>query len=176
MQEAKIVKLCQELDARFSPSLQVMKGFNKGIDVIWPELLEIHDGAYEPALKRLKIETNSLPTVDRVKSILVVEGKKAMLADADHREREWNKSKGKKGVGGKPEEVDAVACRLAIAARDEHAHFACEGIALMRRPDKTREQKLEFFKLMDDQYPGIGWGIEGMRLKGFWEGKPLNPA
>jgi len=55
------------------------------------------------------------------------------------------------------------------AQKDQHAKYAAMGMQLMKRDDKTQEEKLEFFKTMDDKYPGIGWGIEGMKLKKMWD-------
>ena len=161
MQEAKLLDLCRELDERFSPSRQVMKGFERAINAVWLELCSVHDAAYEPALKRLKIETNTLPTVERVRSVFEVEGKKAMLKDSDYRDREWGKTKedNPRREAGRPEEVSLTAVQ--IIARDEHARCALQGFAMMQRSDKTHKEKLEFFKLMESRYPGIGWGKEG---------------
>lgn len=55
------------------------------------------------------------------------------------------------------------------AQQEEHAKFAMMGLALMRRDDKTREEKLDFFRTMEGRYPGVGWGREGASLKRFWE-------
>jgi hypothetical protein len=39
----------------------------------------------------------------------------------------------------------------------------------MRRSDKTHDEKLDFFKVMESRYPGRGWGKEGASLQRYWE-------
>ena len=158
MQGKLLLQLVEELRLRFLPTPVVWKGFNRGIDSIWTELeQQVHDGAYEPALKRLRIETNTLPTVERVRSVLEVEGKKAMLKDSDYRDREWTKTKepNPRRDNSKPGEAQLTAVQL--IARDEHAKLAIQGFLMMQRNDKTHKEKLEFFKLMASRYPHLDW-------------------
>ena len=160
--------MSKEMAARVVTMLkeQFKKSFPEaGMRLIWPEIVKAEDKAIEGAYDYFVIN-NRFPSPQQLKDQVAVESKRLGLVRSDRRESEWNNQKEKRGEGP----------RLELSARDEHAKAAVMCIKTMYRPDKTRGEKLELFKVMDDQYPGIGWGVEGMRLKGFWEdGNPLTP-
>lgn len=146
---------------------QFKKSFPEaGMKLVWSDLVAAQDMALAGAFDYFVLN-NRFPSPQQLKDQVAIETKKLAAEQSARREKEWEAKKEKRN------DPD----HLKIAARDEHAKFALQGIALMRRTDKTREEKLDFFRMMDDRYPGVGWGIEGARLKGFWEeGKPLTPA
>lgn len=61
------------------------------------------------------------------------------------------------------------------AQKEEHAKYAMMGMELMRRDDKTQEEKLDFFRVMESRYPGIGWGKAGASLQKAWAGEKEEP-
>lgn len=60
-----------------------------------------------------------------------------------------------------------------LAMREEHAKMAGQVMQQMRRDDKTPEEKLEMFRTMEERYPSAGWGIEGAKLKKWYEKRGL---
>jgi hypothetical protein len=59
------------------------------------------------------------------------------------------------------------------AMRDEHAKMAGQVMNQMWRGDKTPEEKLELFRVMEERYPGVGWGMEGVSLQKWYKRRGL---
>lgn len=125
-----------------------------GIEKIWPDLLKENPKAMEAAFDYFALNSAFLPSPALLLSRVQGEGRvirqKATLA-AESAE--------------KAKEIPSDGNALERAARDEHAKLALQGLTLIRRNDKTWDEKLEFFKLMDTRYPNFGWALAGMELK-----------
>ena len=135
---------------------QLQKTFTRnfpkaGIEKIWPEMLKESPKAMEAAFDYFALNSAFLPSPAILLARVQIEGKRIRSENTVKAEREE-----------KTKEVPSDGTALERAARDEHAMFAIQGIHLMRRNDKTLEEKLEFFRVMEERYPGRGWGKAGV--------------
>ena len=128
-----------------------------GIEKIWPDLLKEPPKAMEAAFDFFALNSAFLPSPSIFLARVQTEGKRIrseQTVKAERMEKE------------KEPWTDGNA--LERAARDEHAKYALQGINMMRRTDKTRDEKLDFFRVMEERYPGRGWGKAGAELQRYW--------
>jgi hypothetical protein len=155
MQEKLLGQLFNELKERFSPSAtrSAIRSLDVGFDVIWAELVElVDDDAYGPALRRLKTETNNLPTADRVRTILLDETKKVRAAAEKNRLDRWYKNKG----GETRAELDQAP---SIFTRVQQIEMASDAMALLKKiPYMTRLESIRAHQALAEKYPGSGFG------------------
>lgn len=171
MNEAQAIQVFDELIRRFEPSRQVQKSFDAAFNVIFADLLTIHEDAIEPALKRLKTSTNYLPSAEKVLQAFKAEGKEVAKNATSRREEAWNRQKG----GADRRELDKAGSFFSTQEKaDEHA-MAGMMCLKAQMTDKSHTDKLEFFKLMENRYPGIGWGLAGIDQQKWYEKQKARP-
>ena len=138
--------LVEQLEKNFS------RKFPKaGIEKVWPDMLKESSQAMEAAFDYFALNSAFLPSPAMLLSKVQAEGKRIRMEQTVQAER-----------AEKAKEIASDGNALERAARDEHAKFAIQGIAMMRRTDKTDTEKLEFFRIMDERYPRFGWAKYGM--------------
>lgn len=123
----------------------------KGLEDINAALLKEPAKAIEAAGDHFAIHSAFLPSAAIFLAKVQAEGKRIRSEQTVKAERDE-----------KAKETWSDGTALERAARDEHAKFALQGINLQRRSDKTDAEKLEFFRIMEDRYPGRGWGMAGV--------------
>lgn len=144
-----------------------------GIKAVWKELIAQPGKAIEAAVDALCLSNSYLPSpqvfLDRVKQ----EAKKIAAEQSRQREREWAEQKG----GETPEQIRRQGSIFTREMQDAHAKHSVQAILLMLSP-ASREDKLECFRMMDKNYPGVGWAHEGMKLQKEWQGpsRKVQPA
>ena len=174
MQAETLYLLHKELTERFKPGLAAARSLWDGLSVLAAELqAEADDRAYDPALRRLKTETLNLPNPDRVRTILMDETKKVRVKDSDQRDREWTKTKEPRQTSGGMKPVSELTTAQ-LVARDEHAKAALMCLRSMQT-DLPPDKKLEFFMMMEQRYPGIGWGSALIDQQKWYKRKATRP-
>ncbi|CAK0754994.1 hypothetical protein CCP3SC15_2010002 [Gammaproteobacteria bacterium] len=125
------------------------KNFPKaGIEKIWPDLVKEPAKAMESAFDFLVMNKAYLPTPQELLQRVQHEAKEIRKEEARIREAEWTATK-------------EEGSNLFDAARDEHAKAALMCLTAMQS-NKSPEEKLKFFRMMEDRYPGRGWGLAGI--------------
>ncbi|BCS54757.1 hypothetical protein [Geobacter sp. SVR] len=136
----------------------------------WPEtaiasvlsdLESLPEEAMIQATKRAfqELPPKFLPAIKKVVDLVHEEASKLFAAQGAKAEEHWSKNKERRGE-------ETILSRNPNSKFMEHAQKA---VLVMMDPDKTREEKLEVFRVMERAYPGIGYAHEGARLQAHWQ-------
>jgi hypothetical protein len=162
MQEKLLCQLFNELKARFEncSTRAALRSLELGIEALWQDLVDqADDDAYPRAIRRLKSETNNLPTADRVQRILLEETKKARdLAEKTRLDR-WYKKKG----GETRAELEQQPSSF---SRVQQIEMAADAVALLRRiPVMTRLERIIAQQDLEAKYPGSSFGLTQLEIR-----------
>lgn len=135
----------------------------------WPEtairyvlddLSTLPDSAMIAATKRVCMEfpPRLLPAIGKVVEVVKQESAKIFATQGARVEEHWSKVKDKRGE-------ETVLSRNPSSKFMEHAQKA----VLVMMSDKSREEKLDVFRVMERSYPGLGYAQEGARLQQHWQ-------
>ena len=159
------ILLCQlldELKARFQSvaTKGALRSLEAGMEAIWYELEnETSDDAYPGALRRLKTETNNLPTADRVQRILQEETKKARTSTEKTRLDRWFKTKG----GETRWELDQAP---SLFSRPQQIEMASDAVALLKRiPFLDKLERIQAQQELDEKYPGGTFALTQVEIR-----------
>lgn len=152
MEVATLYLMHKELTVRFKPTAASSRSLWDGLSVLVPELqVEADDRAYEPALRRLKIETLNLPTADRVRTVLLDETKKVRARADKERCDQWYKKKG----GEKREELDQ---QPNLFTSPQCTPMGREAVQLLIAiTTMSPLQRIRACDEMEERYPGTGF-------------------
>jgi len=135
-----------------------------GMKAIWSELVKQPEKAIEAAVNSICLNSSYLPAPAMLLEKVKTEAKMMAAKAAKEREEEWAKEKG----GGSRKDMEHSGSIFTAEQQDAHGRHSLQAIRLMLG-SASRKDKLECFKVMDQQYPGVGWAMEGMRLQKEWE-------
>lgn len=164
MSQQMASEVVKRLKAQFGKSFP-----EAGMKLIWKELCEANDKALEDAFDFFVLN-NRFPSPQQLKDQVTTHSKLIAAKAAADREDEWNKTKG----GATRKELERSGSIFTAEQRDEHGKAASMCLVAMGS-DRSRKAKLEFFRMMEDRYPGIGWGMEGVRLQKHWDRQDTRP-
>lgn len=131
-----------------------------GMKAIWPELIRQPEKAIAAAVDSICLNRSSIPSPAQFLEAVKNESKLIAAKETRQREIEWAETKG----GETPEQIRKQGSIFTREQSDAHGRHALQALRLMMSP-ASREDKLECFRVMESQYPGVGWALEGMRLE-----------
>lgn len=125
-------------DRKYNPS---------SIELIWPDIIDLHEEALPIAATRLKTEFNTLPAPARLQEILQQESKKFDAAKETQRVAAWEKKKAEENKRG------AELFRESVG--EEYEADARHYLRVLFFGKSTPREKYEAALAMTEKYPAI---------------------
>lgn len=155
MEAETLAKAIETIEARFK-----MNYTAKDQDEIWESVLSEPAAAMRAVWTRLD-RYQSLPTASQLVGMVRHESRRLVMADAEEREAVWAEEKGADTLGrvdGNPIE-GLKHCKLSDVGRKsvDYIHAVLAG-------EKTMDERLQWYKDMERDHPGLGFEKSGMLL------------
>lgn len=135
----------------------------EGVQRVWPDLVKQPDKAMEAAYDWFVVNSTYLPSPAKLLEQVQKEAKRIYAEEAKTREQEWARQKG----GETRRELERSGSVFSREQSTAHGRHAIEAIRLMLS-DASRSDKLECYRVMEANYPGVGWGLTGARQQKEW--------